>query len=174
MLAGYGLFGVGYIGMTFIVALLRGAGMSGTVVAAFYVMLGVATVVSARLWSGLLDRMRGGGARRAQRAARHRDADAGDVRASGGRVRVGRAVRRDVPVGGRIDDGLRAPQPAAGRLGEGISAFTTVFAFGQIAGPVAIGWVSDSAGLARAVYSALTLFAGAALAAGQRALRAAA
>ena len=57
---------------------------------------------------------------------------------------------------------------------KGISAFTTVFAFGQIAGPVAIGWVSDSAGLARAVYSALTLFAGAALAAGQRALRAAA
>jgi predicted MFS family arabinose efflux permease len=55
---------------------------------------------------------------------------------------------------------------------KGISAFTTVFAFGQIAGPVAIGWVSDSAGLARGlVYSALMLFAGAALAAGQRALR---
>lgn len=58
------------------------------------------------------------GAGRAQCAARHRDADAGDVRASGCRVRVGRAVRRDVPVGRRVDDGLRAPQPVARRLGE--------------------------------------------------------
>ena len=46
--------------MTFIVALLRNAGMSAAVVTCFYLLLGVATVVSARVWSGLLDRMRGG------------------------------------------------------------------------------------------------------------------
>jgi predicted MFS family arabinose efflux permease len=56
----------------------------------------------------------------------------------------------------------------------GISAFTIVFAVGQIVGPLAIGWVSDGAGLARGlVYSAVLLMAGALLAACQKALRAA-
>ncbi|RQV87189.1 YbfB/YjiJ family MFS transporter [Burkholderia anthina] len=172
-LAGYGLFGVGYIGyMTFIVALLRGAGMSGTVVAAFYVMLGIATVVSARLWSGLLDRMRGGQALAVLNALLgvatlmpalfvHPAAAFASGLLFGATFLSAVAsttafVRHNLPPDG---------------WAKGISAFTTVFAFGQIAGPVAIGWVSDSAGLARGlVYSALTLFAGAALAAGQRAL----
>ncbi|MET1535228.1 YbfB/YjiJ family MFS transporter [Burkholderia cenocepacia] len=173
-LAGYALFGVGYIGyMTFIVALLRGAGMSGSVVAAFYVMLGVATVVSARLWSGLLDRMRGGQALAVLNALLgvatlmpalfvHPAAAFASGLLFGATFLSAVAsttafVRHNLPPDG---------------WAKGISAFTTVFAFGQIAGPVAIGWVSDSAGLARGlVYSALTLFAGAAFAAGQRALR---
>ncbi|MPV58322.1 MFS transporter [Burkholderia sp. HI2761] len=173
-LAGYGLFGVGYIGyMTFIVALLRGAGMSGTVVAAFYVMLGIATVVSARLWSGLLDRMRGGQALAVLNALlgvatlmpalfMHPAAAFASGLLFGATFLSAVAsttafVRHNLPPNG---------------WAKGISAFTTVFAFGQIAGPVAIGWVSDSAGLARGLaYSALTLFAGAAFAAGQRALR---
>ncbi|BCZ84907.1 hypothetical protein PTKU64_85820 [Paraburkholderia terrae] len=46
--------------MTFVVALLRNAGMSSAVVSGFYTLLGAATIVSARLWSGLLDRMHGG------------------------------------------------------------------------------------------------------------------
>ncbi|WP_333998120.1 YbfB/YjiJ family MFS transporter [Burkholderia cepacia] len=176
-LAGYGLFGVGYIGyMTFIVAPLRGAGMSGTVVAAFYVMLGVATVVSARLWSGLLDRMRGGQALAVLNALLgiatlmpamfvH------PVAAFASGVLFGATFLSAVASTTAF---VRHNLPPDG-WAKGISAFTTVFAFGQIAGPVAIGWVSDSAGLARGlVYSALTLFAGAALAAGQRALRAAA
>ncbi|TCW85927.1 MFS transporter [Burkholderia sp. SRS-46] len=176
-LAGYGLFGVGYIGyMTFIVALLRGAGMSGAVVVGFYVMLGVATVVSARLWSGLLDRMRGGQALAVLNALLgvatlmpalfvHPAAAFASGALFGATFLSAVAsttafVRHNLPPDG---------------WAKGISAFTTVFAFGQIAGPVAIGWVSDSAGLARGlVYSALTLFAGAALAACQRALRASA
>ncbi|KWF16779.1 YbfB/YjiJ family MFS transporter [Burkholderia pseudomultivorans] len=173
-LAGYGLFGVGYIGyMTFIVALLRGAGMSGTVVSAFYVMLGVATVGSARLWSGLLDRMRGGQALAVLNALLgvatlmpalvvH------PVAAFASGVLFGATFLSAVASTTAF---VRHNLPPDG-WAKGISAFTTVFAFGQIAGPVAIGWVSDSAGLARGlVYSALTLFAGAALAAGQRALR---
>lgn len=48
-LAGYALFGVGYIGyMTFIVALLRNGSMSAASVSGFYILLGVTTVVSAR------------------------------------------------------------------------------------------------------------------------------
>lgn len=172
-LAGYGLFGVGYIGyMTFIVALLRGAGMSGTVVSGFYVMLGVATVVSARLWSGLLDRMRGGQALAVLNAllgvatwmpAMFVHPAAACV--SG--VLFGATFLSAVASTTAF---VRHNLPPDG-WAKGISAFTTVFAFGQIAGPVAIGWVSDSAGLARGlVYSALILFAGAGLAACQRTL----
>lgn len=56
----------------------------------------------------------------------------------------------------------------------GINAFTIVFAFGQIVGPVVIGKVSDSAGLTRGlVYSALMLAVGAVLAGWQKPLKAA-
>jgi MFS family permease len=54
----------------------------------------------------------------------------------------------------------------------GISAFTTVFAFGQIIGPSVIGWIADGpGGLQRGlIFSALALFVGAILASRQRAL----
>jgi len=54
----------------------------------------------------------------------------------------------------------------------GISAFTIVFALGQIVGPSVIGWIADGpGGLQRGlVFSALALFAGALLASRQRAL----
>ncbi|MFL9961907.1 YbfB/YjiJ family MFS transporter [Paraburkholderia sediminicola] len=173
-LAGYGLFGVGYIGyMTFIVALLRNAGMSAPVVTGFYLLLGVATVVSARLWSGLLDRMRGGQALAVLNALL--------------------AVATLLPalfaqpwlafVSGLLFGAtflsavasttafVRHNLPAS-HWAKGISAFTIVFAFGQIVGPMVIGWVSDGAGLARGlVYSALLLAAGAVLAACQKPLR---
>ena len=60
-LAGYGMFGVGYIGyMTFVVALLREQGQSATRITVFYALLGVAVMVSPRLWAWLLDRYRDG------------------------------------------------------------------------------------------------------------------
>jgi hypothetical protein len=60
-LAGYGLFGVGYIGyMTFVVALLREQGASASDITLFYAMLGLAVVASSRVWAGLLNRYRGG------------------------------------------------------------------------------------------------------------------
>ncbi|MFT4069978.1 YbfB/YjiJ family MFS transporter [Paraburkholderia sp.] len=173
-LAGYGLFGVGYIGyMTFIVALLRNTGMSAAVVTGFYLLLGAATVVSARIWSTLLDRMRGGQALAVLNALL--------------------AVATLLPalftqpwvafVSGTLFGAtflsavasttafVRHNLPAA-HWAKGISAFTIVFAFGQIVGPVVIGWVSDGAGLARGlVYSALLLAAGAVLAGCQKALR---
>jgi len=54
----------------------------------------------------------------------------------------------------------------------GISAFTTVFALGQIIGPAVIGWISDGpGGLQRGfIFSAIALFAGALLASRQRPL----
>ena len=60
-LLGYGCFGVGYIGyMTFVVALLREQGATPTDITLFYGLLGIAVVVSSRVWAGLLNRYRGG------------------------------------------------------------------------------------------------------------------
>jgi len=174
VLAGYGLFGVGYIGyMTFIVALLRNAGMSAAVVTGFYMLLGMATVFSARLWSGLLDRMRGGQALAALSALL--------------------AVATLLPalftqtwiafVSGALFGATFLSAVASttafvrhnlppSHWAKGISAFTIVFAFGQIVGPMVIGWVSDGAGLARGlIYSALLLAGGTVLAACQKPLR---
>ncbi|NUY30051.1 YbfB/YjiJ family MFS transporter [Paraburkholderia sp. JPY303] len=173
-LAGYGLFGVGYIGyMTFIVALLRNAGMSAAVVTGFYLLLGAATVVSARIWSTLLDRMRGGQALAVLNAllaiatllpALFTQPWVAFVSGTLFGATFLSAVASTTAF-------VRHNLPAS-HWAKGISAFTIVFAFGQIVGPVVIGWVSDGAGLARGlVYSALLLAGGAVLAACQKALR---
>jgi predicted MFS family arabinose efflux permease len=173
-LAGYGLFGVGYIGyMTFIVALLRNAGMSAVVVTGFYLLLGVATVVSARLWCGLLDRMRGGHALAILNALL---AVATLLPAWFTQPWV--AFVSGVLFGATFLSAVASTTAfvrhnlPVSHWAKGISAFTIVFAFGQIVGPMVIGWVSDGAGLARGlVYSALLLAAGAVLAACQKPLR---
>ncbi|MDR5822775.1 YbfB/YjiJ family MFS transporter [Caballeronia sp. LZ043] len=172
-LSGYACFGIGYIGyMTFIVALLRNAGMSAPVVSSFYVLLGVATVFSARMWSTLLDRMRGGQALAILNAL----------------LAVATLVPAMIvhPLAAFVSGALfgatflsavasttafvRHNLPSA-QWARGINAFTIVFAFGQIVGPVVIGKISDSAGLTRGlVYSALVLVVGAVLAALQKPL----
>ena len=122
-LAGYLMFGLGYIGyMTFVVTLLREQRLAGAVIVAFYVLLGAGVIASSWLWARLLQRWRGGSALApAERAARGRDRAAGAERAPARRVRLGRAVRRRVPVGRRIDHRAGAPQPAAGRVAGGIA-----------------------------------------------------
>lgn len=173
-LAGYGLFGVGYIGyMTFIVALLRNAGMSAVVVTGFYLLLGVATVVSARVWSSLLDRMRGG---QALAVLNTLLAIATLLPALFTQPWV--AFVSGLLFGATFLSAVASTTAfvrhnlPASHWAKGISAFTIVFAFGQIVGPMVIGWVSDGAGLARGlVYSALLLAAGAVLAACQKPLR---
>ena len=60
-LAGYMLFGVGYIGyMTFVVALLKEQGAAPQAITGFYALLGLAVMASSRVWAGLLDRFKGG------------------------------------------------------------------------------------------------------------------
>ncbi|AQH02104.1 MFS transporter [Burkholderia sp. KK1] len=175
-LAGYGCFGIGYIGyMTFIVALLRNAGMSAAVVSGFYVLLGVATVVSARMWSGLLDRMRGGQALAILNA----------LLAAATLIPAMAAHPLAAFVSGTLFGATFLSAVASttafvrhnlppNEWPRGINAFTIVFAFGQIVGPVVIGKVSDSAGLTRGlVYSALMLAVGAVLAGWQKPLKAA-
>jgi len=173
-LAGYFGFGLGYIGyMTFAVTLLREQQLSTAVVTVFYALLGAGVMVSPWLWAGLLQRQRGGRAL-ALLSALLALATALPVLWAGalpallsgalfGGVFLSvvasttALVRHNLP---------QAAWPA------GISAFTVVFAFGQIVGPVAVGWLADGTGGLRAglAVSAAVLACGALLACGQRPL----
>jgi len=147
-LASYFLFGLGYIGyMTFVVTLLREQHLGDGLITAFYALLGVAVVGSSWLWAGLLHRQRGGGAMRLLNAllavatvlpvlSVHPVA----VFASGalfGAVFLSVVASTTALV---RHNAAPAAWPA------GISAFTIVFAAGQIVGPTLVGWVADGAG----------------------------
>lgn len=173
-LAGYACFGLGYIGyMTFVVALLREQGVGGDDITVFYASLGMAVVASARLWASLLDKAQGGGALAVLNALLGVAVvlpalfTAWPLMWLSG-VLFGAVflsvvasttalVRHNLPV---------AQWPA------GISAFTIVFAVGQIFGPSAVGWVADGpGGLTRGLlWSAVALWLGAVLAWRQRPL----
>ena len=174
MLGGYALFGVGYIGyMTFLIALLRAAGMSAAVVTAFYVLLGLATIVSARLWSGLLNRMSGGQALAVFNAVLAFATLMPAVFTQPTVAFVSGALfgATFLSAVASTTAFVRHNLPAT-QWTRGIGAFTIVFAVGQIVGPIVIGWISDGAGLARGlVYSSILLAAGAVLAMFQKPLR---
>ncbi|MDP2366914.1 YbfB/YjiJ family MFS transporter [Rhodoferax sp.] len=173
-LAGYAMFGVGYIGyMTFVIALLSEQGASGPAVTVFYALLGLAVLASSRIWAGLLDRYKGGqvlallnfllGVATVLPAL---TAYWPVVLASGllfGGVFLSLVASTTALVRHNL------PQAA---WGAGISAFTIVFAAGQIVGPTMVGWIADGpGGLARGlVFSACALWLGAVLAWRQRAL----
>ena len=173
-LAGYTLFGVGYIGyMTFVVALLRDAGMSAGAVTLFYALLGLAVVLSPRLWAGLLERSRGGQALALLCAllgvatVLPAITVAWPVVLVSGLLFGGVFLSLVASTTALVRHNLAPAQWAAG-----ISAFTIAFALGQIVGPTVVGWVADGAGgLARGlIYSALALWAGALLAWRQKSL----
>lgn len=173
-LAGYMGFGIGYIGyMTFVIALLREQGSGPVAITAFYALLGLAVVASSRIWAGLLDRHRNG-----QALAR--------LNALLGVAAIVPALTTAWPL--LLASGLlfgavflsvvasttalvRHNLPAT-EWAAGISAFTIVFAAGQIIGPTVVGLIADGpGGLARGlVFSAVSLWIGAALALRQRAL----
>jgi len=173
-LGGYTLFGMGYIGyMTFVVALLREQGSSALAVTVFYSLLGLAVMASSRIWSGWLDRHKNGGA-------------LAKLNALLGVATILPALTQSWPVVlasgllfGAVFLSVVASTTAlvrhnlpASAWAAGISAFTTVFAAGQIVGPTVVGWIADGpGGLARGlVVSAIALWLGAALAWQQKAL----
>lgn len=166
-LAGYTLFGVGYIGyMTFVIALLREQGVSNGAITAFYTLLGLAVVASGRIWAGLLDRAKGGGALALLNAvlgvATILPALTGawPVVLASGLLFGGVFLSVVASTTAFVRHNLPEAQWAAG-----ISTFTILFAFGQIVGPTVVGWVADGpGGLARGLlYSAGALWAGALL-----------
>ncbi|MFM6991028.1 MAG: YbfB/YjiJ family MFS transporter [Rhodoferax sp.] len=167
-LAGYGLFGVGYIGyMTFAVALLRTQGASAQDVTVFYGLLGLAVVASSRIWAGLLNRHLGGGAMARLNALLGVAVVLPALTHSFGVV-----VLSGLLFGG-VFLSIVASSTALVRhnlppvaWATGISAFTIVFAAGQIVGPTLVGWIADGVGgLERGLLvSAVTLWIGALLA----------
>lgn len=173
-LAGYFLFGLGYIGyMTFVITLLREQRMGAAEIVGFYVVLGLAVIASSWLWAGLLQRFRGGeslgllnGLLALATVLPVLSAHPVAVFASGalfGSVFLSLVASTTALV--------RHNLPPAAWPG-GIGAFTIVFAAGQIVGPSLVGWVADGpGGLVRGfVVSAAVLAAGALLAARQRPL----
>ena len=173
-LAGYLMFGVGYIGyMTFVIALLKEQGMSAGTITLFYSVLGLAVMASSRIWAGMLDRFKGG-----QSMA--------ILNGLLGIATILPALTAAPPLvfaSGLLFGGIFLSVVAsttalvrhnlpAHAWSAGISAFTTVFALGQIIGPSVIGWIADGpGGLQRGlIFSALALFVGAILASRQRAL----
>jgi predicted MFS family arabinose efflux permease len=173
-LAGYAGFGVGYIGyMTFVIALLREQGSSAAAVTTFYALLGVAVIASSRIWAGLLDRHHNGQALARLNALLGVAAivpaltDWWPLLLASGLLFGAVFLSVVASTTALVRHNLPPAQWAAG-----ISAFTIVFAAGQIVGPTVVGFIADGpGGLARGlVFSALALWVGAGLALRQRAL----
>ena len=167
-LAGYGLFGVGYIGyMTFVVALLREQGASATEVTLFYALLGLAVLASSRVWAGLLNRYRGGQSLSILNALLSLATVIPVITSSWPMMLVSGLLFGGVFLSvvasttAIVKHNLVPSQWAAG-----ISVFTVVFAVGQIIGPTMVGWIADGpGGLQRGLlFSAAALLIGAVLA----------
>ena len=173
-LAGYFMFGLGYIGyMTFIVSLLREQQLAPALITLFYVTLGLGVVASSWLWAGLLQRCRGGGAMALLNALLALATLLPVLSAHTVLVFVSGALFGAVflSVVASTTALVRHNLPVSAWAG-GITGFTIVFALGQIAGPSLVGRIADGAGgLARGLaVSAAMLALGAVLAAGQRPL----
>jgi Uncharacterised MFS-type transporter YbfB len=178
-LAGYGLFGLGYIGyMTFVVTLLREQRLGATVITVFYTLLGLAVMASPWIWAGWLQRHRGGRPMAMLNGLLSLAtllAVAGPAFGAGAGATAVLALVSGTLFGavflslvGSTTALVRHNLPPAA-WPAGISAFTVVFAAGQIAGPVLTGWLADGAGgLERGfVVSAALLAAGAVMASRQ-------
>ena len=147
-MAGYLMFGLGYIGyMTFIVALAREQGLGAIGITVFYALLGAGVIASSWLWAGLLQRHRGGR----------------PLAQLNGLLALATALPVVLvhPVAlfisgalfGSVFLSVVASTTALVRHNfapsdwpSGIAAFTTIFAAGQIVGPTLVGWVSDAWG----------------------------
>ena len=173
-LAGYLMFGVGYIGyMTFVIALLKEQGMSASKITLFYALLGVAVMASSRIWARMLDRFKGGQSLAILNAllavatiVPALTASPLLVFASG--LLFG-AIFLSVVAATTALVRHNLPQHA---WSSGISVFTTVFALGQIIGPSMIGWIADGQGGLQhgLIFSAVALCIAALLASRQTAL----
>jgi predicted MFS family arabinose efflux permease len=164
-LLGYGFFGVGYIGyMTFVVAVLREQGVSASNITFFYAALGLAVVASSRVWAGLLNHYKGGQALAILNALLSLATvipaitSAWPAMLLSGILFGGVFLSVVASTTAMVKHNLPASQWATG-----ISAFTVVFAVGQIVGPTVVGWIADGpGGLHRGlIFSAVALLLGA-------------
>lgn len=173
-LISYFFFGLGYIGyMTFVIALLKEQGMPATMITWFYTLLGLAVMASSRLWAGMLDKFKGGESLAILNALLSVATMLPAVTAAPLAVFVSGLMFGGVFLSAVASTTalVRHNLPAAS-WSVGISAFTIVFAAGQIVGPSIVGWIADrSGGLQQGLlFSAAALLIGAVLAWRQRPL----
>lgn len=173
-LGAYFLFGLGYIGyMTFVIALLKEQGMSALMINWFYTALGLAVMAASRLWAGMLDRFKGGQALAILNSLLSVATLLPTLTAAPLAVFISGILFGSVFLSAVASTTalVRHNLPAAS-WPAGISAFTIVFALGQIIGPSMVGGIADHLGGLRQglLYSALALLAGALLAWRQRPL----
>ena len=173
-LAAYFMFGLGYIGyMTFIVTLLREQQLSTTVISAFYTLLGLGVMASPWLWAGWLQRYRGGQTLAFLTVLLALATGMPVVLVDAPWAFLSGALFGAVflSVVASTTALVRHNLPTA-QWPAGISAFTLVFALGQVLGPGLVGFLADSAGGLRAglAVSAVVLALGSVLATRQRAL----
>jgi predicted MFS family arabinose efflux permease len=173
-LLAYVMFGMGYIGyMTFVVALLRERGLAAAQITLFYALLGVGVVLSSGLWSGLLQRHRSGRPMAILHALLALACAVPALSSALPAVLLSGAAFGAVflQIPGATTALVRHNLPAPAWTA-GISAFTAVFALGQVVGPTLVGYLSDAmGGLARGLlWSAATLAVGGVLALCQPAL----
>ena len=184
LLAGYFMFGVGYIGyMTFVVALLKQLGLASITLNIFYAVLGLAVMGSSRLWARMLDRYQGGQslailntllgvaslipALIAMYELPLTVLVMVSIFASG--ILFGAVFLSAVASTTAF---VKHNMPPSDWVG-GITAFTSIFAAGQIIGPTLAGWISDGQGglAAGLLFSGLALLLGGLIATRQQALR---
>ncbi len=184
ILAGYFMFGVGYIGyMTFVVALLKQLGLASTTLNIFYALLGVAVMASSRLWAKLLDHFKGGQSLAILNTLLGIASFIPAFLAIYGADMDGAAIVA-IFFSGLLFGGVflsavasttafvKHNMPQSDWVG-GITAFTSIFAAGQIVGPTIVGWISDGqGGLAQGlVLSGAALLMGSFIAARQKPLK---
>lgn len=171
-LAGYLMFGLGYIGyMTFIVTLLREQGLASGTVTAFYAVLGLGVVASSWLWAGLLQRHRGGRPLATLNALLALATALPVLSAQPVAVFISGALFGSVFLSVVASTTALVRHNAdAAQWPAGIAAFTVIFAAGQIVGPSLTGAIADGpGGLVRGLaWSAAALALGSVLAALQQ------
>ena len=181
---GYACFGMGYIGyMTFVIALLKQMGITGVALNTFYGILGLCVILSSRLWASMFDKYKGG-----QSMAILNTLLGIACFIPAGIAIYGEATLTGWSIAAVYGSGIifggcflsavasttvfvkhNMPQI---QWVAGITVFTSIFAFGQILGPILVGWISDGAGgLARGLFiSGVILLIGAMAASKQRPL----
>jgi predicted MFS family arabinose efflux permease len=146
----YVLYGAGYVSyMTFVVALLRSQGLDGSVIALFFVVLGVASVVATlAVWGHLAGRLRGGRAPALVAGLVFLGVlpvlmlPAGTTAAMVSAVIFGASFMAG-PTAATVMARRMLPR---GAWTAGIALLTVAFSVGQAVGPLVSGLLSDSAG----------------------------
>ena len=161
--------------MTFVIALLKEQGVASHLITIFYSLLGLAVMASSRIWARLLDRYKGGQALAILSALLSLATLLPAI------TSIFFVIFLSGLLFGAVFLSLVASTTALVRHNvapsswpKGISAFTAVFAFGQIVGPTMVGFVADGpGGLALGLlFSSVALGLGAVLASRQKALAA--